>query len=45
MKLAQLNIALAKYPLDAPEIKEFVDNGDTPFAFTFKTNFTEADLA
>ncbi|MDG3396893.1 DUF3291 domain-containing protein, partial [Vibrio parahaemolyticus] len=25
MKLAQLNIALAKYPLDAPEIKEFVD--------------------
>ncbi|TOB51142.1 DUF3291 domain-containing protein, partial [Vibrio parahaemolyticus] len=21
------------------------DNGDTPFAFTFKTNFTEADLA
>ncbi|TOF73282.1 DUF3291 domain-containing protein, partial [Vibrio parahaemolyticus] len=20
------------------------DNGDTPFAFTFKTNFTEADL-
>ncbi len=28
MKLAQLNIALAKYPLDAPEIKEFVDNLD-----------------
>ncbi|TKF70265.1 DUF3291 domain-containing protein [Vibrio sp. F13] len=26
MILAQLNIALAKYPLDAPEIKEFVDN-------------------
>ncbi|CAK1691967.1 hypothetical protein VCRA2121O157_100157 [Vibrio crassostreae] len=26
MKLAQLNIALAKYPLDAPEIKEFADN-------------------
>ncbi|MEZ9739357.1 DUF3291 domain-containing protein [Vibrio splendidus] len=26
MKLAQLNIALAKYQLDAPEIKEFVDN-------------------
>ncbi|MEO9496228.1 MAG: DUF3291 domain-containing protein [Vibrio splendidus] len=26
MKLAQLNIALAKYPLDAREIKEFVDN-------------------
>ncbi|MFA0311520.1 hypothetical protein BH581_19820 [Vibrio splendidus] len=26
MKLAQLNIALAKYPLDAPEFKEFVDN-------------------
>lgn len=26
MKLAQLNIALAKYSLDAPEIKEFVDN-------------------
>ncbi|MEZ8157539.1 DUF3291 domain-containing protein [Vibrio splendidus] len=26
MKLAQLNIALAKYPLDTPEIKEFVDN-------------------
>lgn len=28
MKLAQLNIAKAKYPLDAPEIKEFVDNLD-----------------
>lgn len=28
MKLAQLNIALAKYPLDAPEIREFVDNLD-----------------
>ncbi len=28
MKLAQLNIALAKYPLDAPEIKDFVDNLD-----------------
>lgn len=28
MKLAQLNIALAKYPSDAPEIKEFVDNLD-----------------
>ncbi|KKC99340.1 DUF3291 domain-containing protein [Photobacterium halotolerans] len=26
MKLAQLNIALAKYPMDAPEIKDFVDN-------------------
>lgn len=26
MNLAQLNIAKAKYPLDAPEIKEFVDN-------------------
>ncbi|MCW8335877.1 DUF3291 domain-containing protein [Vibrio sp. SCSIO 43135] len=26
MRLAQLNIALAKYPLDAPEIQEFVDN-------------------
>ncbi|KPL93545.1 DUF3291 domain-containing protein [Vibrio splendidus] len=26
MKLAQLNIALAKYPLGAPEIKEFIDN-------------------
>ncbi|MEZ8412904.1 DUF3291 domain-containing protein [Vibrio splendidus] len=26
MKLAQLNIAQAKHPLDAPEIKEFVDN-------------------
>ena len=26
MKLAQLNIALAKYPLDEREIKEFVDN-------------------
>lgn len=26
MKLAQLNTALAKYSLDAPEIKEFVDN-------------------
>lgn len=28
MKLAQLNIALAKYPLDTPEIKELVDNLD-----------------
>ncbi|OBT26018.1 hypothetical protein A9266_05330 [Vibrio tasmaniensis] len=28
MKLAQLNIALAKDPLDAPEIKDFVDNLD-----------------
>lgn len=28
MKLAQLNIALAKYSLDAPEIKDFVDNLD-----------------
>ncbi|PMN54728.1 hypothetical protein BCT31_04010 [Vibrio lentus] len=28
MKLAQLNIALAKCPLDAPEIKDFVDNLD-----------------
>ena len=28
MKLAQLNIALSKYPLDAPEIKDFVDNLD-----------------
>ena len=28
MRLAQLNIALAKYPLDAPEIKDFVDNLD-----------------
>ncbi|MDE3272025.1 DUF3291 domain-containing protein [Pseudoalteromonas sp. G4] len=26
MQLAQLNIALAKYALDAPEIKDFVDN-------------------
>ena len=26
MYLAQLNIAKAKFPLDAPEIKEFVDN-------------------
>ena len=26
MHLAQLNIAKAKYPLDAPEIKEFMDN-------------------
>ncbi|WP_045409685.1 DUF3291 domain-containing protein [Vibrio jasicida] len=29
MKLAQLNIALAKYPLDAPEIKDFVENLDS----------------
>lgn len=29
MKLAQLNIALAKYPLDAPEISEFVGNLDS----------------
>ena len=28
MHLAQLNIARAKYPLDAPEIKDFVDNLD-----------------
>lgn len=28
MKLAQLNIALSKYPMDAPEIKDFVDNLD-----------------
>jgi len=28
VKLAQLNIALAKYALDAPEIKDFVDNLD-----------------
>ncbi|MGR5092718.1 DUF3291 domain-containing protein [Vibrio maritimus] len=28
MKLAQFNIALSKYPLDAPEIKDFVDNLD-----------------
>jgi hypothetical protein len=26
MHLAQLNIAKAKYSLDAPEIKEFIDN-------------------
>ncbi|MBU2880335.1 DUF3291 domain-containing protein [Psychrosphaera sp. B3R10] len=26
MHLAQLNIATAKFPLDAPEIKDFVDN-------------------
>lgn len=29
MQLAQLNIALAKYPMDAPEISDFVDNLDT----------------
>jgi len=28
MHLAQLNIAQAKYPLDAPEIKDFIDNLD-----------------
>jgi len=28
MQLAQLNIAQAKYSLDAPEMKEFVDNLD-----------------
>ncbi len=28
MQLAQLNIAKAKYPLDAPEIAEFVENLD-----------------
>ncbi len=28
MHLAQLNIAKAKYALDAPEIKDFVDNLD-----------------
>ncbi len=26
MQLAQLNIGKTKYPIDAPEIKEFVDN-------------------
>ncbi|WP_394203686.1 DUF3291 domain-containing protein [Shewanella waksmanii] len=26
MKLAQLNIALAKYPLDSSELKDFMDN-------------------
>ncbi|WP_264404649.1 DUF3291 domain-containing protein [Vibrio owensii] len=28
MKLAQLNIAFSKYPLNAPEIRDFVDNLD-----------------
>ncbi|MFL1806040.1 DUF3291 domain-containing protein [Plesiomonas shigelloides] len=28
MKLAQFNIALAKYPLNSPEIRDFVDNLD-----------------
>ena len=28
MKLAQLNIATAKYSLDSPQLKEFVDNLD-----------------
>lgn len=28
MKLVQLNIALSKYPLDAPELRDFVDNLD-----------------
>ncbi len=28
MQLAQLNIAKARFPLDAPEIKDFVDNLD-----------------
>ncbi|PMG80971.1 hypothetical protein BCU84_00515 [Shewanella sp. 10N.286.51.B7] len=28
MKLAQLNIAKCKYPLEAPEMKDFVDNLD-----------------
>lgn len=28
MHLAQLNIAKSKYPLDSPELKEFVDNLD-----------------
>src|SRR5690242_12757921 len=27
-QLAQLNIAIMKYPLDAPEMKDFVDNLD-----------------
>ena len=26
MQLAQVNIAQAKYSLDAPEMKEFIDN-------------------
>ncbi|MFS1422834.1 DUF3291 domain-containing protein [Shewanella sp. 10N.286.48.B5] len=29
MQLAQLNIALAKYPLDGPELKDFMDNLDS----------------
>ncbi|WP_144207581.1 DUF3291 domain-containing protein [Shewanella donghaensis] len=29
MKLAQLNVALAKYPLDGPELKDFMDNLDS----------------
>ncbi len=28
MKLAQINIATAKYPLDGPELKDFIDNLD-----------------
>lgn len=28
MQLAQLNIALAKYPMEAPQISDFVDNLD-----------------
>jgi hypothetical protein len=53
MHLAQLNIAKAKYALDAPEIKDFVDNldpvnqlsepSDSPYAFTFKSNFSASE--
>ncbi|WP_394228500.1 hypothetical protein [Pseudoalteromonas spongiae] len=37
MQLAQLNIALAKFALDAPEIKDFVDNQGSvdPLLFYF----------
>lgn len=38
MQLAQLNIALAKYALDAPEIKDFVDNLDKVNSLAEKTD-------
>ncbi|AIY67272.1 DUF3291 domain-containing protein [Pseudoalteromonas piratica] len=38
MQLAQLNIALPKYPLDAAEMKDFVDNLDSVNALAEQTD-------
>ncbi|TBT04429.1 DUF3291 domain-containing protein, partial [Vibrio parahaemolyticus] len=43
MKLAQLNIALAKYPLDAPEIKEFVDIAEESIGFVWRLKDDSGD--